>query len=189
MLVAQKHMAHYVADRGFKYEPGTYWHYSSGDSNLLGWHLMNTFPSVCEFYSWQRRQWTQMGLKSVLIEPDNVGNMVFSSYGWATPRDWARWGNLQLSSTWATQTSKLVDVSLTTGKKKPYAGQFWLPQSNNSDFFNGFSAQGFEFQYTTMLPQHDLVVTQLACAKGDDYIQHMVPTLNSFLERVIAAIQ
>jgi hypothetical protein len=38
--------------------------------------------------------------KGVILESDDSGTPVASSYGWATPRDYARWGNAQLKTEW-----------------------------------------------------------------------------------------
>jgi CubicO group peptidase (beta-lactamase class C family) len=105
--------------------------------------------------------------KGIVLESDSTGLPVMSSYGFATPRDWARWGHLQLQSEWAKQTSKLVDVSLTTGKKKPYGGGVWLDpfEPHSSRFY----AEGFEFQYVMVNFDKNLVIVHLACARGDAY--------------------
>lgn len=173
---------HFAADRTIEFEPGTNWEYSSGETNLLGKVLEHTFATQCDYKKWVYKTFGELGLGSVLIEPDASGSLVFSSFGWATARDWARFGQLQLSSEWAKRTTNLVDVSITSGERKPYAGKrfvsgelitlilfykghFWKrfdqPQSNR------FYAEGFEFQYTAVIPDLELVVVHLACVRGD----------------------
>jgi hypothetical protein len=88
----------------------------------------------------------------------------FRSYGWATPREWLRWGTLLLRSSWARKTSKLVEASLRTGKKKPYAQHFWKPVLGAESA--EYSAQGFELQSVLVSPEDELVVAQLGCARG-----------------------
>jgi CubicO group peptidase (beta-lactamase class C family) len=187
MLFLERNMPLFVADRGLKYQPGAYWLYSSGETNLLGYNLEKTFDSQCEYWRWVRDQFRALGLKSVVVEPDASGSLVYSSFGWATPRDWARWGHSQLNSDWTKKTSQLVDVSLTTGEKKPYAGHFWKkfddPKSNR------FYAEGFEFQYVAMNPDLDLVVVHMACARGDAYIDYKNYYQHKFLDIVETVIK
>ena len=49
-------------------------------------------------------------------------------------------------------------------------------------------AQGFEFQYVAIVPSKDLVVAQLACAKGDGYMRHKDAQMANFVNKVIAAL-
>ena len=170
MLHNRDDMVAFVAARGQRHAPGTYWHYSSGDSNLLGWQLARSFPSACEHRSWVRRTLAAAGLPGAVVEADGVGSLVWSSYGWATPRQWLRWGTLLLESDWARQTSALVEASIHTGKKKPYAQHFWKPlRAADAD---EYSAEGFELQAVLVAPAEQLVVAQLACARGDNSHPH-----------------
>ena len=82
MLFEAPDMAAFIANRAQKHAPGTFWQYSSGDSNLLAWNLVDTFDSPCQYHAWSRAQFEAMGLRSVVIEPDAAGTPVMSSFGW-----------------------------------------------------------------------------------------------------------
>ncbi len=170
MLHHVRDMIAFVADRGVKHAPGTHWDYSSGDSNLLGYQLSRTFGSMCEYRAWVKRSLRRMGMPGVVLECDGAGNYAWSSYGWATPREWAQWAWLNLNSTWTRQTSQLVDVSLTTGKKKPYAQHFWKRSSDPAAPY--FAAEGFEFQFILFEPHEETVVVQLAATRPDRVLLH-----------------
>ncbi len=111
-----------------------------------------------------RRGLAAAGLPSAVVECDGAGNFVWSSYGWAPPREWLLWGTQLLRSDWARQTSALVEASVRTGKKKPYAQHFWKPLLGATSA--EYSAEGFELQAVLVAPEEGLVVAQLGCARG-----------------------
>ena len=191
LFSSNKNMAAFVANRGQKYQPGTLWKYSSGDTNLLAWNLVQSFPSVCEYRKWEQTELAEkLGLKSAVIECDAVGTPVMSSFGWLTPRDWARWGHSQMNV-----STPLVDVSLTTGKRAPYAQQVWKHSESADSKLedikkNSFYAQGFEFQYVAVVPAEQVVVVQLACMQGDKAVPKFTsPTMNKFVDNVVTALK
>jgi hypothetical protein len=47
----------------------------------------------------------KIGMNSMVVETDMAGNYVGSSYGWATTRDWAKFGLLYLHKGTGTGTS------------------------------------------------------------------------------------
>ena len=71
-------------------------------------------------------------MNSMLIETDMAGNYVGSSYGWATTRDWAKFGLLYLhKGNW--NGEQLFDESWakyvatpTNTSNGEYGAQFWL---------------------------------------------------------------
>ncbi|MFD1079686.1 serine hydrolase domain-containing protein, partial [Longispora fulva] len=78
-------------------QPGSSWNYSSGTSNLLSKFIRNQFndyPAYLNF--WYEELIDKIGMRSMQIETDLTGTLVGSSYGWATPRDWAKFGLLYL---------------------------------------------------------------------------------------------
>jgi len=73
------------------------WNYSSGTSNLLSGMLRKYFDNHQDYLDfWYSSLIDKVGMHSMLIETDLSGNYVGSSYGWATPRDWAKFGLLYL---------------------------------------------------------------------------------------------
>jgi hypothetical protein len=83
MLHHHYDMVQFVAARGVAYPPGQYWHYSSADSNLLGYQLLKSFSSLCEHRTWVRRTLAVLGLPGAVIESDAAGNFVWSRFGFS----------------------------------------------------------------------------------------------------------
>src|SRR3990167_7693382 len=99
MLFEAWDMGAMAAAKPLKDAPGTNWSYSSGTTNILsrivfqatGW----TLDGMTRFA--QKRLFAPAGMTSALIEPDDTGVQVGSSYAYATARDWARYGLLHLN--------------------------------------------------------------------------------------------
>ena len=94
--LGRKDMATYTAERPLKYKPGTYLYYSSGDSNLLLGALKNILKEKYDSYP-EEKLFKKIGMKNVTFEKDKSGNFVGSSYVYATPRDYAKFGYLYLN--------------------------------------------------------------------------------------------
>jgi len=72
---------------------GEVWSYSSGSAVVVSRIFQNIVGSDSIHFV-QSRLFEQLGMKSAVIETDETGTMVGSSYMYATPRDWARYGQL-----------------------------------------------------------------------------------------------
>ena len=83
-------------------KPNETWNYSSGTTNILSNILRQQFKMHQEYLDfWYAALIDKIGMNSMLIETDLVGNYVGSSYGWATARDWSKLGLLYLhNGTW-----------------------------------------------------------------------------------------
>ena len=124
----------------------------------------------------------------MVLEADLAGNYVGSSYAWATPRDWGKFGLLYLNNgTW--KGEQLFDKSWvkyvttpTATSNGEYGAHFWL---NAGGYYpdlpkNLFSANGYQGQRVFIFPDNDLVVVRMGLTSMD---------YNVFLKNVIAAIQ
>lgn len=74
--------------------------YSSYTTNLLSWFILHTFTTKLgrsheDYLNYPFDAFFRpLGMDSALIETDPSGVFVASSFGWATPRDWAKFGKL-----------------------------------------------------------------------------------------------
>jgi CubicO group peptidase (beta-lactamase class C family) len=60
---------------------------------LLSYILRNQFKTHQEYLDfWYAALIDKIGMQSMIVETDMAGNYVGSSYGWATTRDWAKFG-------------------------------------------------------------------------------------------------
>jgi len=167
------------------------WNYSSGTSNLLSGMLRKQFGSHQEYLDfWYSSLIDKIGMHSMLIETDLSGNYVGSSYGWATPRDWAKFGLLYLhkgnwngeqifDESWVDYVSTPTETS-----NGEYGGHFWL---NAGGIYPDvpkdlFSANGFQGQRVFIIPSKDLVIVRMGLAENPTF------DFNEFLKEIIATI-
>lgn len=172
-------MAAYAASQQLLHEPGSFWNYSSGTTNILSRIVGDV---VCEG-SDNRRESMEAFLHARLFEPagmhsaipkfDTAGTFVGSSYVYATARDFARFGELYrndgvagdgrrvLPAGWAAHAATFSTHDSDTGFD--YAAQWWLWP----DFAGSFACHGYEGQYTVVLPEQELVVVHLGKCPAD----------------------
>jgi CubicO group peptidase (beta-lactamase class C family) len=98
MLFHEADMAGYAASQPLKHPPGRFWDYSSGTANIVSRIVEDAVGGTLEDYDRFAREalFIPAGMTSMVIEPDERGTPVGSSYGYATARDWARFGQLYL---------------------------------------------------------------------------------------------
>jgi len=191
MLFLADNMGKVQEDKELIGKPNELWNYSSGTTNLLSNILRSYFDSHQEYLDfWYTNLIDKIGMHSMLIEADLSGNYVGSSYGWATPRDWAKLGLLYLhKGNWNGEQifdTSWVDyaTSPTNTSEGRYGAQIWL---NAGGFYPDapkelYSFNGYQGQRVFILPSKDLVIVRMGLA-GGDYID-----FNEFLKQVINTI-
>ena len=127
----------------------------------------------------------------MLMEADLEGNYVGSSYGWASTRDWARFGQLYLDKgNWngeqlfAPEWVSYVKQP-TTQSDDTYGAHFWL---NAGGIYPDvpkdlYSMNGYQGQYVFIIPSKDLVVVRTGLAEFPEF------DVNGFLSALTAAIE
>ena len=173
-------------------EPNNSWNYSSGTSNLVSGFIRNQFLTHQEYLDyWYEKVIDKIGMHSMLIETDYVGNYVGSSYAWATTRDWAKFGLLYLyNGNW--NGEQILDPSWIEFTKKPthgsdgvYGGHFWLNAGGKYPDVpkDMFSCNGFQGQRVWIIPSKDLVIVRTGL--------HEYPffDINQFLSEIISTIE
>jgi CubicO group peptidase (beta-lactamase class C family) len=159
--------------------PGTNWSYSSGTTNILSRIVFQatggTLEGMTRFA--QKRLFEPTGMTSALIEPDEAGVQVGSSYAYATARDWARYGLLYLNKGKVGGKQLLskewMDFAVTPTKAAPrpvYGAQLWLnhPEADGErrklypDLpADTVMARGHSFQIVAAIPSQDAVIVRL----------------------------
>jgi CubicO group peptidase (beta-lactamase class C family) len=178
MLFIAEDMAKIQLEKPVAFQPNTHWNYSSGTTNLLSGILRRQFATHQEYLDfWYSSLIDKIGMHSMLIEPDMAGNFVGSSYGWATARDWAKFGLLYLhqgnwngeqifDKSWA----KYVATPTPTSNGE-YGGHFWLnaggkyPDVPKDMYFCG----GFQGQKIIIIPSQDLVIVRFGLTEDEDF--------------------
>ncbi len=177
MLFLESDMTQTQLDKPLAYEPNTHWNYSSGTTNLLSRIIRNQFDSHQAYLDFPYESFIdRIGMNSMVLEADLDGNYVGSSYGWATARDWAKFGLLYLNrGNW--NGEQIFDESwvdyvtqATPTSEGIYGGQFWLNAGGNYPDLplNMFSCNGYQGQRISIFPDQDLVVVRLGL--GDEEV-------------------
>ncbi len=190
MLFLERNMANQQAKKQFVGTPNETWNYSSGTSNLLSGVIRSKFETHQEYLDyWYTNFIDKIGMNSMVIETDMDGNYVGSSYAWATPRDWAKFGLLYLNNgNWNGQqlfTKEWVDyiTTPTKGSKGAYGGHFWLnAQGKFPDVpKNMFYASGYQGQFVFVFPDQDLVVVRMGLTHIDinEFLKGILNSLNT----------
>ena len=192
MLFLEEDMPKVQLEKPAAFEPNKHWNYSSGTTNLLSGILRRQFTTHQEYLDfWYTSLIDKIGMHSMLIEPDVAGNFVGSSYGWATARDWAKFGLLYLhegnwngeqifDKSWA----KYVATPTPTSNGE-YGGHFWLnaggkyPDVPKDMYFCG----GFQGQKVIIIPSKEMVIVRFGLTEDEDF------DFNGMMKGIISSLQ
>jgi len=170
MLYQEPDFAEYAVQSPMGTAPDSVWSYSSGTSNLISGILRETFTDDTDYWAFPRRVlFNRIGMRTAVLEPDFSGTFVGSSYCFASPRDWARFGLLYLhDGVWLGQRilpEGWVDYSTEPARKSEgqYGAQIWLNAGGELPDAprDMFSFNGFHGQRVFVLPSHDLVIVRM----------------------------
>ena len=192
MLFMSKNMGEVQLQKPAAYKPNTHWNYSSGTTNLLSLIIRKQFKTHQEYLDfWYSNLIDKIGMNSMIIEPDMAGNYVGSSYGWATARDWAKFGLLYLhNGNWNGEQlfepswAKFVSTPTATANGE-YGGHFWL---NAGGYYptaprDLYSCNGYQGQKVFILPSQNLVIVRLGLKDGGGM------DFNGFLTHIVNSIK
>lgn len=191
MLFLEKDMTQTQLNKPLKYPSGSHWNYSSGTTNLLSRYLRNQFESYQDYLNFPVKQlYDKLALKSMSMELDLAGNYVGSSYGWATPRDWAKVGLLYLhKGNWNGEQllneSWVKYISTPCGNSKgQYGAHFWLNAGKILPDVpkTVFSMNGYQGQRVFIIPSKDMVVVRMGLTEGAKF------DFNNLLKGIITAV-
>jgi CubicO group peptidase (beta-lactamase class C family) len=164
----EKDVAHFAADMPLAHEPGSFWSYSSGTTNIVSRSLSRAVgKSGPDFEAFMReRLFRPLGMTSATPKFDEAGTFIGSSYCFCTARDFARFGLLYLrDGVWDGKRllpEGWVDYARTETPRQPglddlpYGAHWWLNIAGPGTF----SANGYEGQFTILVPELDLVLVR-----------------------------
>lgn len=169
----EKDVASYAIARSVAHAPGTFWNYSSGESNILSRIAADALGGPQQLIDYlQTRLLDPLGMSSAVPKCDEAGTWVASSYLYATARDFARFGLFILrDGVWDGQ--RLVPEGWIDAARSPhatdpdsglqYGEQFWT----YPDGRGRFGCNGYEGQYIQAVPSTDTVVVRLGKTDAD----------------------
>ena len=201
MLFRRADMGAYTASHALKDKPREVFYYSSGNSNILarivkqtiGENNYHAFPYDSLFYP--------LGMYSAVMEPDESGTYVGSSYMYATARDWARFGLLYMNRGMYNNkrilTQDWIQQSITPAKsterdKGDYGFQIWLNagaenRPSNRSYPSAptdlYYLDGFEGQRVFVVPSKRLVVVRLGLTQYRNFDQ------DAFIASIISCVK
>lgn len=174
------------------YKPGEHWSYSSGTSNLLSKLIQNKIGNQEEYLRFPYDTlFNRIGMNSAVLETDESGVFIGSSFMYATPRDWAKFGLLYLNNgNW--YGDQIIDEEWVEFVQTPaadgggiYGGHFWLNHEHSAydDVPDDlYSCNGFQGQYVFIIPSKDLVVVRMGLAEDPIF------DINDFLKGILKSI-
>jgi len=190
MLYMKGDMYEYTLHSPLIYKPDSVFCYSSGIANIISGIIRKTINDDDIYHSFPySRLFHRIGMRNTVFETDPAGTFTGSSYCFATPRDWARFGMLYLNNGVFEGDTILPDwwVKYTTtpanGSAGIYGAQFWL---HHHDEFpdvpeDMYFCDGFKGQRIFIIPSKKLVVVRMGYSLEN---MHM----NEFLRNIIATL-
>jgi CubicO group peptidase (beta-lactamase class C family) len=192
MLYMEGDMFDFLRDRKAEFPRGTHWQYSSGTSNLIS-GLLRQVTGDDDIY--HLLPFTAMaipvGMNSFVMETDDSGTFVGSSYGHATARDWGRFGQLYLQNGIVNGQRLFPEdwvsfvTTPSTGADGKYGAHFWLNRDKHLPDVpeDMYYADGFMGQRVFIFPSNDLVVVRLGLSL------HEQPDYNGMLKDILEEIR
>jgi CubicO group peptidase (beta-lactamase class C family) len=188
----------YAISQKAKKKPNEKFYYSSGTTNILS-KLMRMQVGDAGYHRFPyERLFNKIGMTSTILEPDPSGTYVGSSFGYATARDWARFGLLYLNDgVWNGERIlpegwvKYTTTPAPAAPKGEYGAQWWLNAGAKDNPANrkypdvppdSFQAEGFEGQYVFVVPSKKLVVVRLGLS------QKALPDMNKLVAGIIGTL-
>ncbi|MEM1114447.1 MAG: serine hydrolase [Pseudomonadota bacterium] len=174
MLFASESAANVALEFPLAHQPGTFFAYSSGTSNLLAQLYTDRVGGVTAAASyWYERLLRPLAMAHTTLEPDPSGVFVGSSFIYASARDWARLGLLLLNQEeWRGQ--QLLPAGWVERASTPnqaandarYGYQLWLNRGGAERRWaalprDAYAMQGNRQQVVMVIPSLDVVIVRL----------------------------
>jgi len=199
MLFAKGDAASFAADKPLEAPPGTHFQYSSGTTNILARVIRDALDgSEQDYLKFPRRAlFDRIGMRHAVIESDASGGLVGSSFMYASPRDWARFGEfLRQDGSWYGERIlppgwvRYMATLTTQSTHRNFGAHLWVkvPPPFNSIALvppvlpEAYHAVGYEGQFVSVIPSRNLVVVRLGLSRRDHSWDQ-----EEFLSRILEA--
>ncbi len=179
-------MAAFTAALPLAHEPGTFYNYSSGTTNILSRVVADLVGYGDDYRSYlERRLFEPIAMTSAVATFDTSGVFVASSFVHATALDFAKFGLLYLrggrwndeqlvSRGWASTAQ--VPFSIDEESGDYYSWQWWV----TGDQYGTYWASGYEGQMISVVPALDALVLRFGHTPAENY-----PALYAWRARVL----
>jgi CubicO group peptidase (beta-lactamase class C family) len=182
-------MAAFTAALPLAHEPGTFYNYSSGTTNILSRIVADLVGYGDDYRAYlERRLFEPIGMTSAVAAFDTSGVFVASSFVHARALDFAKFGLLYLrggewedqrliSREWAATAQVPLSVEASSGHF--YSWQWWV----SGDQYGTYWANGYEGQMISVVPALDAIVVRFGHTPEENYEPRM-----AWRERVLAVL-
>ncbi|MEH6587830.1 MAG: serine hydrolase [Halioglobus sp.] len=197
MLFTTASAASVALGSSLKREPGSYWAYSSGTSNLLtrlvSDRLAGGAQALVDFFASEIV--APLGLRHTTFELDASGVMVGSSYIYAPARDWARLalpmlndGKIAASQWLPAGWVESATAPNSSDNDPRYGYQFWLNGGGDalrwpSLHADAYAMSGNRGQVVMMFPSLNAVVIRLGWTAGSYPDDEKLQPIQALLEQ------
>jgi CubicO group peptidase (beta-lactamase class C family) len=188
MLYLEADMSAFARAKPLAHPVGTVWSYSSGTAVILSRLFQDALGPGADAAGFVRtRLFEPLGMTSAVIELDEAGTLTGSSYMYATPRDWARFGQLLLQGGLWNGRELLPQgyVSMMASAAPASGGEYgrgmvwrWVTHSDipgeNPDAAYGipsdtFWMAGHDGQYVAIIPSRGLVIVRMGLTPAREH--------------------
>lgn len=181
-------VAGFTIARPLKHEPGSFWNYSSGTTNVVTRLLGDVVGHGDGMVAYLRdRVFAPIGMNTASPRLDAAGTFIGSSFVYATARDFARFGYLYLrGGEW--DGRRLLSPDWITGAGEQHAtdpesghgyGRHWWLWNSRAGVL---AALGYEGQRTIVDTTRDVVVVHLG-----KWVRDTQPVLDTRLDAIVTA--
>jgi CubicO group peptidase (beta-lactamase class C family) len=198
MLYLEPDMSEFARAQPLAHPVGEFWSYSSGTANILSRIVQDAGGRLGAGVA-AEKIFKPLGMASAIIETDEDGTLVGSSYMYATARDWARYAQFLLQDgVWRGQDMLprgyvAMMASPVAASRGQYGhGLVWLwgsdsltPGKNPDTAFgipaDTFWMEGHDGQSIAIMPSRQLAVVRLGLTPALDHYQPQ-PLIKAVLE-------
>ena len=182
-------MAAFTAALPLAHEPGTFYNYSSGTTNILSRIVADLVGYGDDYRSYlERRLFEPVGMTSAVATFDTSGVFVASSFVHARALDFAKFGLLYLrggewegqrliSREWAATAQVPLSVEGASGHL--YSWNWYV----SGDAYDTYWASGYEGQMISVVPALDALIVRFGHTPEENYEPRM-----AWRERVLAVL-
>jgi CubicO group peptidase (beta-lactamase class C family) len=188
MLYLEPDMSEFARAQPLAHPVGEFWSYSSGTANILSRIVQDAGGRLGARVA-DEKIFKPLGMTSAIIETDEDGTLVGSSYMYATTRDWARYAQFLLQDgVWRGQ--EMLPRGYVAMMASPVAasgGQYghglvWLGSEAAFGIpADTFWMEGHDGQSIAIIPSRELAVVRLGLTPALDHYQPQ-PLVKAILE-------
>lgn len=188
MLYLEPDMAAFARARPLVHPVGEFWSYSSGTALILS-RIFTDAAGARPLDLMRERLFAPLGMRSAVLEADEHGTFVGSSYLYASARDWARYAQLLLQDgLWRGQAIlprgyvAMMTTPVAASRGQYGQGQVWrygseavIPGVNPDTAFgippDSFWMLGHDGQSIAIIPSRNLVVVRMGLTPAREHYQ------------------